>query len=85
MQVLADARLLAIADFQNFALEPVPLGGVFGNADPIMEPTRIACENVLGPLLAEGTVPVVTGCMSLMYVMLLALMAMMPRLVRSAR
>jgi len=35
--------------------------GVFGNADPVMEPTRIACENVLGPLLASGTVPVVTG------------------------
>ena len=35
--------------------------GVFGNADPLTEPTRIACENVLGPHLAAGTVPVVTG------------------------
>ena len=33
MQVLADARLFAIADFQNFAFQPVPIRGVFRNPD----------------------------------------------------
>src|SRR5438105_11100115 len=34
---------------------------VFGNATPLMEPTRARAAAVLGPLLAQHKVPVVTG------------------------
>jgi len=34
---------------------------VFGNASPLMEPTRIKAERVLLPLLQKGVMPVVTG------------------------
>lgn len=54
-------RGMGIAAQAVSAEQCIVTNGVFGNADPVMEPTRIACENVLGPLLAEGTVPVVTG------------------------
>jgi aspartate kinase len=59
--VAATIRGLGIPSVSVSAEQCIVTNGVFGNADPIMEPTRIACENVLGPLLAEGTVPVVTG------------------------
>ena len=35
--------------------------GQFGSANPLMEETRARARAVLGPLLAKGTVPVVTG------------------------
>jgi aspartate kinase len=59
--VAATLRGLGVPAVSVSAEQCIVTNGVFGNADPIMEPTRIACENVLGPLLAEGTVPVVTG------------------------
>jgi bifunctional aspartokinase / homoserine dehydrogenase 1 len=34
---------------------------VFGNATPLMEPTRDRAAKVLGPLLAQGVLPIVTG------------------------
>ncbi len=54
-------RGMGIASRSLSAEQLIVTNGVFGNADPITEPTRIACENILGPLLSEGTVPVVTG------------------------
>lgn len=54
-------RGMGISSSAVSAEQLIVTNGVFGNADPIMEPTRIACENVLGPLLAAGQVPVVTG------------------------
>jgi bifunctional aspartokinase / homoserine dehydrogenase 1 len=32
-----------------------------GNADPLMEPTRVRCEHRLRPMLLHGIVPIVTG------------------------
>jgi aspartate kinase len=34
---------------------------VFGNASPLMEPTAVKANAVLKPLLAAGTIPVITG------------------------
>ena len=34
---------------------------VFGNASPLMEPTRAKARAVIGPLLAAGTIPIATG------------------------
>jgi aspartate kinase len=41
--------------------EVIVTDAVFGNASPQMEPTRERCTQRLLPLLAEGTVPIVTG------------------------
>lgn len=43
------------------AWDVVVTDAVFGNASPLMEPTREKAEAVLGPLLREGKVPVITG------------------------
>jgi len=43
------------------AWEVVVTDSVFGNATPLMEPTRERCRAVLLPLLEKGIVPVVTG------------------------
>lgn len=43
------------------AWEVVVTDAVFGNASPLMEPTREKAQARLGPLLAEGRMPVVTG------------------------
>ena len=59
--VAAVLRGMGIAAVSVSAEQCIVTNGVFGNADPLVEPTRIACENVLGPLIAAGTVPVVTG------------------------
>ena len=43
------------------AAELIATDAVFGNATPLMEPTRIRANGVLGPILARGDVPIVTG------------------------
>lgn len=43
------------------AREVIVTDAVFGNATPIMDPTRERAAHVLGPLLAAGRLPVVTG------------------------
>ena len=43
------------------AWDVVVTDAVFGNASPLMEPTREKARAVLLPLLASGTLPVVTG------------------------
>lgn len=54
-------RGMGIAAVSVSAEKCIVTNGAFGNADPIVEPTRIACENELGPHLDAGVVPVVTG------------------------
>jgi aspartokinase/homoserine dehydrogenase 1 len=43
------------------AAQVIATDAVFGNATPLMEETRQRAASVLGPLLAEGVIPVVTG------------------------
>ncbi|MFN7936698.1 MAG: aspartate kinase [Bryobacteraceae bacterium] len=43
------------------AAQVVVTDAVFGNATPLMDPTREKAAAVLGPLLAKGVLPVVTG------------------------
>jgi len=43
------------------AAELIATDAVFGNATPLMEPTRKRANGVLGPILARGDVPIVTG------------------------
>ncbi|MBS1859992.1 MAG: aspartate kinase, partial [Acidobacteria bacterium] len=43
------------------ARDVVVTDAVFGNASPLMEPTRAKAAQVLVPLLESGTVPIVTG------------------------
>ncbi len=43
------------------AWDVVVTDAVFGNASPLMEPTRAKANGVLAPLLAEGALPVITG------------------------
>ena len=43
------------------AAELIATDAVFGNATPLMEPTRVRANGVLGPILARGDVPIVTG------------------------
>ena len=43
------------------AAEVIATDAVFGNATPLMEPTRARAASVLRPLLEQGKVPVVTG------------------------
>ena len=43
------------------AAEVIVTDAVFGNATPLMEPTRARASRVLAPMLARGDVPVVTG------------------------
>ncbi len=43
------------------ARDVIVTDGVFGNATPLMEPTRERAAAVLGPLLERGIVPVITG------------------------
>jgi len=43
------------------AAEVIATDAVFGNATPLMEPTRARAAAVLQPLLDKGTVPIVTG------------------------
>jgi aspartate kinase len=43
------------------AAEVIVTDAVFGNASPLIEPTRARCEEVLRPMLTEGLVPIVTG------------------------
>lgn len=43
------------------AWDVVVTDAVFGNASPLMEPTREKARTVLLPLLSEGTLPVITG------------------------
>ncbi len=59
--VAATLRGMGIPSVAVSAEQCIVTNGVFGNADPLVEPTRIACENVLAPLIADGTIPVVTG------------------------
>ncbi len=59
--VAAALRGMGIRAVAVSAEQCIVTNGVFGNADPLVEPTRIACENVLMPLIADGVIPVVTG------------------------
>jgi aspartate kinase len=43
------------------AWDVVVTDAVFGNASPLMDPTRQKSEELLRPLLAQGVVPIVTG------------------------
>jgi aspartate kinase len=43
------------------AWDVVVTDAVFGNASPLMEPTRAKAQSVLVPLLEEGALPVLTG------------------------
>ena len=43
------------------AHEVIVTDALFGNATPLLEPTREKAASVLGPLLSSGTIPVVTG------------------------
>lgn len=43
------------------AREVIVTDTCFGNATPLLEPTREKCSAVLGPLLAQNILPVVTG------------------------
>jgi len=43
------------------AWDVVVTDAVFGNASPLMEPTRTKANGILRPLLEEGTLPVITG------------------------
>jgi len=43
------------------AAEVVVTDAVFGNASPLMDPTAVKTSAVLKPLLAAGTIPVITG------------------------
>lgn len=43
------------------ASEIIVTDAVFGNASPLMEPTRAKCTQRLAPLIDQSTVPVVTG------------------------
>ena len=43
------------------AAELIATDAVFGNATPLMEPTRVRANGVLGPILSRGDVPIVTG------------------------
>ena len=43
------------------AWDVVVTDAVFGNASPLMEPTREKARARLGPLLRQGTLPVITG------------------------
>jgi len=43
------------------AREAIITDAVFGNATPLMGPTREKAQAILGPLLAKGTLPVITG------------------------
>jgi aspartate kinase len=43
------------------ARDVVVTDAVFGNASPLMEPTRAKAAGVLAPLLEAGSVPVITG------------------------
>jgi bifunctional aspartokinase / homoserine dehydrogenase 1 len=43
------------------ARDVVVTDAVFGNASPLMEPTRVKARDVLGPLIERGTMPVLTG------------------------
>ncbi|HTS62417.1 MAG TPA: aspartate kinase [Candidatus Acidoferrales bacterium] len=43
------------------ARDVVVTDAVFGNASPLMEPTRAKAETVIRPLLEKGLLPVVTG------------------------
>ena len=43
------------------AAEVIATDAVFGNASPLMDPTRVRAANVLRPLLDRHKVPVVTG------------------------
>jgi len=43
------------------AADVIATDAVFGNATPLMEPTRTRAAAVLGPLVKQGKVPVVTG------------------------
>ena len=59
--VAAALRCMGVAAAAVSAERCIITNGVFGNADPLVEPTRIACENVLAPLIADGVIPIVTG------------------------
>jgi aspartate kinase len=43
------------------ARDVVVTDAVFGNASPLMEPTREKAQATLGPLLEQGSLPVITG------------------------
>jgi aspartate kinase len=43
------------------AREVVVTDAVFGNASPLMEPTRVKASEVLLPMLEQGLLPIVTG------------------------
>ena len=43
------------------AREVIVTDAFFGNATPFMEPTREKAAQVLGPLVAQGIIPIVTG------------------------
>jgi aspartate kinase len=43
------------------AADVIVTDALFGNATPIMEPTSIRAAQVLGPMLAQGVTPVMTG------------------------
>ena len=51
----------AIASKAINAADVIVTDAVFGNAAPIMEATRNKAQAILGPLLASGTIPIVTG------------------------
>ena len=43
------------------AREVVVTDAVFGNASPLMEPTRVKASQLLVPLIESGSIPIVTG------------------------
>ncbi|MGD0201935.1 MAG: aspartate kinase, partial [Bryobacteraceae bacterium] len=43
------------------AAQVIVTDAVFGNATPLMEPTRVRARRLLLPMLEEGVLPVVTG------------------------
>ena len=70
--VATGERLTALLVSEFLNSEAIPSAGVnawdvvvtdavFGNASPLMEPTRAKAQAVLLPLLEHGSLPVITG------------------------
>lgn len=54
-------RATGVAATAVNAADVIVTDAVFGNASPLIEPTRARCEEHLKPMLEQGIVPVVTG------------------------
>ncbi|HEX6895919.1 MAG TPA: aspartate kinase, partial [Bryobacteraceae bacterium] len=54
-------QLKGIASKAINGADVIVTDAVFGNAAPIMDATRNKAQAILGPLLASGTIPIVTG------------------------